>query len=246
MPQNTTSINSSESRFNPYTNNYEPMIKTFRSFAVLTSLISMTVLIRLRKKNIIYKYLGVISASDFAYSSLMLFYSSLSYFCYHGYCAKELYYLYMLFYILISEYVTSCLAFYNIILETHLSFQLMYSVLNGNYRSAKSKTSNFIILLLFFISCMLYFPVLFTHRIVEKENNTVYFSVEKTSFGETQYSKLVLTVLTFIRIISVTVVLLVINILTLIRFRRYLRRKSDLKSFKTSKKILFFLLGSKS
>jgi hypothetical protein len=250
-------VEASSSSLNPYSNQFEPFIKVLRIISILTSLINIRVLRNPKLKDVTYTYLFVISMGDLAYTSLMLFYSVLSDLCTTNQCNTFFYYIFLLLYVLISEYVTSSLAFFNIIMQVYISFQLFYRVLDGssfrsyshsNIYKSDSKTKMVIIVLLM-ISFLAYTPNLFTYHIEtvdvkrnktdDIDNNEIPFKLARTKFGKTNLSRLLLTCMTCIRIFFVIIVLLVVNICILVKFRKYMRNKTNLKYIRTSKFIYF-------
>jgi hypothetical protein len=230
----------------PYTNNFEPIIKLLRLISIVTSMISLRVLLSRKLKGDTYTILGVISIGDFAYSSLMLFYSTLSYFCAGLMCNNEFNYLFLLFFIIISEYVTSCLALFNIMTETYLTYMRLKSLTNarlGNVKSKKMKTKR-IILIIFTISFVVYVPVLFSYKIEDEKSSQLSYpfyvnKLSKTKFGKTKLQKAILMTLSLARIIFVTIVLLFLNMWTMINFRKYMEKKADLKSNSVNRSMIF-------
>jgi hypothetical protein len=213
-------------------------IMALRLLAFLLSLLNITVLASPRLKDNLYKYLMVISIADFLYSGSVFVMGVFARLCYAQdpiYCTSSMYYTFLIIYILLSEYVTSCLAFLNIVLENFITLQRI--VLISNIQSFLRTVRFRRIFLCFSLAIFsMYIPILFMSTIETIEIRDPYsghlkidYRLTGTSFGRSPLAKSIVTSLNMIRLALVTIVLLVLNILAIIKFKEYLKRKQHLR-----------------
>lgn len=238
MSTSTAAVMYSQSRRIVVENN-KTIVMILRSLALLTSLINIKILGRLRLKDSVYKYLFVITITDAVYSALLFLLGLSASICYDdspdNLCSPPVYYLFLICYILFSEFITSCLALFNILLECFLTLQRI--VIVANKRSKLNSINHKIVcgsLLLF--SILIYTPALFLNKIItieikESDSNTTRldYRMIKTSYGKSDAAVTVITVTSLFRIVMATVVLSVINIVAICKFKAYLVRKLQLK-----------------
>jgi hypothetical protein len=224
-------------------------IMALRLIAFLLSLLNTTVLASPRLKDNLYKYLMLISIADFLYSGSVFVMGVFARLCYAEdpiYCTSSVYHSFLVIYILLSEYVTSCLAFLNIVTENFITLQriVLISNMQSFLRTVSFKRVCFGLSLTIF---SIYVPVLFMSKIDTIEikdplngHSKIDYRLNGTDFGRSPLAKSIVTTLNMIRIGLVTVVLLILNILAIIKFRQYLNRKQHLSKIS----ILFLFLVS--
>jgi hypothetical protein len=114
---NLTLNNSNEFKFDKkiVTANFHTVIVILKVLALLVSLLNVYILSKLLKEKL-YRFLFVVAIADLLYYSLpFLFMICLS--DNQSQCGASFYYIYLLLFILISEYATTCLAFFSILIE---------------------------------------------------------------------------------------------------------------------------------
>jgi hypothetical protein len=139
-------------------------------------------------------------------------------------------------YKLVSEYFTSCLALFNILVEIHITCQRI-KLISKEARNNEIEHRPWIAcVIIALVSLTVYSPVLFINqaRTVEIRNETTgsiqrgYFN-EKTDFGNSSEAKLIEQMLLFTRIFLISVVLTVVNSIASIKYTAFYKRKSALK-----------------
>lgn len=182
-------------------------------FGMITNIINVIVLNKIKTKNNLFKYMLVMSGSDLLYQFLAMF-------CFIEFCTDcslNKSYLTQLFIISIDDYLTSCLAFFRILLEISISIERYLVVLN---KKCFIKFSfNSVIVISMSISLLYYLPVIFVKEITQlKELNETEnsfngeYSLQKNNFGSTIFGKLIPIILTSIRLFSGTFLLIGINL----------------------------------
>lgn len=192
------------------------------SLGSITSLINIFVLSNKKLKDPVYSYYLASSIIDFIYVTII----ALKIFITCGSpCIFRKNYLSTLIYILyFQDYLTSCLAITNILIEVFISLQRFMIISNKkfllNFRP---------ILVVIFLSvfCLIYYiPVIFLKSIQHESKDQ--YALESTKFGLSSGGKIFSIVLSLIRLIFASVVLFIINWLNLIRFRKLMVKKSNL------------------
>jgi hypothetical protein len=150
-------------------------------------------------------------------------------------------------FIMLSDYLASCLALFNISIEIFVTCQRVIIVsrdLTANEKRQRLRPWA-ICLLIFIVSLTVYSPVLLMNKVqlVEIRNETTGavrrdYSNEKNEFGRTSGGLFIIKLVTLFRMFLVTVVLTVVNIIASIKFTAFLKRKSALKETTTG---LFYL-----
>jgi hypothetical protein len=220
--------------------NSHSVVITFRVFALAFSLLSVSVLARIKSNNSLNRFLLVVSTIDALYSSLVLFLLIFVRFCASDVekCGPNGYFVFLVFFLFFSEYFTTCLQMFNIILEILLTAHriAIISSLNAFRKEVNVKLVSGCV----FLTCLsIYSPTLFTYSIknvnaAATESNTtatkVIYKLTKTAFGKSSAGVLITPVLTTTRIVLVSIVLLVLNIICVIQFKAYLRKKLKVKN----------------
>jgi hypothetical protein len=179
---------------------------------------------------------------DFLYSALILVMYFFICLPSDNTCGPTILFLNRLLYIAISEYLTSCFALANILIEVFLTLQRTVLLSKNATWFLKNTDVMRVCLVVFLVSFFYYLPVLFMHKIVTvrgfEHNRSVIldFKLEQTWFGMHSLTKTLAAVLSSIRIFLVTVVLLVLNVMTVFKFNQYLNR--NFKSKHTRKIML--------
>jgi hypothetical protein len=202
-----------------------------RFLALFVSLLNASILANKKLKNSFYKYQFATAVADSLFSLLVL--SSLVFNCPPAKCTTSTKVLMNhLAYILNSEYLSSCMAFFNILMEIFLTVQRIFAVRTSHvfWRSLRVKQVIFALLL---VSFAYYSPVLFYNKIIPVEDfrlpSNSSYALLSTEFGKTRLAKLILISLTSIRISLVTVVLFILNLMAIVKFKTYFQNKLILK-----------------
>ena len=226
-------------------------LMNLRFLAFVVSFLNICVLMnhKLRKKDSLYRFLLIISIVDALYSATILTLGSFARICYAEnpvYCSSSTYHKFLISYIILSEYITTALAFFNVILENFITLQRIIIISNLQFlRRVSVKVVCFVFLLISFI---VYTPILWFNKIekIEIINGTqtllVDYKLTKTNFSQTTLAKTIVTSLSMTRLVLVTLFLLILNIIAIAKFRAYIKRKSDLT--KCCCKFFFFFFLS--
>jgi hypothetical protein len=212
-----------------------------RIFSIMTSVLTIIILNKMKTKIPVYKYIRFMTYSDLIYISLLFIFRMLELLCTknpaHG--CPSIQYSYLLAYVWISDFFTSCLAFFNILVEIFIQLHRTLVVLNRLSAAkfvSKCKWASFYFSL---VALLVYTPVLFMKRIELKSlngnnSNTTElkeYHLVRTEFGKSNVSHNLLNSINFIRIFLIICILLVLNLVILIRFRIFLKkRKLDLNA----------------
>lgn len=210
------------------------LFTTLRVIAILTSILNIIVFLNPMLKDSTYRLLLISSVNDLAYSLMVVvLFLIRDPFCIIFCSLSNQYFRYWL-YIIIEDYLTSCLFMMNILIELLQSFK-RYFVISNNKNSNTLSVFYFVIYF-FLFSFIFYSPVVFLNKVVFV-NNTNEYKVELTQFGISKFGRLIPFFLSLIRLTLATIVLFVLNVLTFVRFKKYFNRKSFLSeqnSFKNS------------
>jgi hypothetical protein len=183
----------------------------------------------------LFRYLLAMSVSDFVYSLSMVMMIPLSTACFW---VKEnnkdedvditICYVFYKHNLLFQEYLTSCLALFNIILEIIVTCQRI-RLLSREARSENMSRPWVVCVLAFGFSLAFYSPVLFMNEVyaVETRNETTSavrrdYLYGKTKFGKSVEGLFLAKLLALVRIILVTVVLTIANIIASIKFTAFI------------------------
>nr|QVK45840.1 G protein-coupled receptor [Proales similis] len=188
---------------------------------------------KLRLEHEIFMFMKLISLVDLFY----LIFMALSFLprC-QPWCRFSDDYLVQLYLLTIDYYLTSCMAIFNILIDLTISVQRFLIV--SNVKVFEKLRFWRIVIPIGLVSLVYYTPELFTKRIVQVQlsdtergaNSTrIGFALEPNAFGETQASRLILSMLGIIRGPVSLVILLIVNAGTIIQFRSLLERKKRLR-----------------
>jgi hypothetical protein len=152
-----------------------------------------------------------------------------------------------LYYLVIAEYLTSCMAMFNLFIQIFLSIQRILIVTNKKFLQNASICK--VILTLLLLSLIFYIPVLTVLTIVNEKYNTKannesldesLYSVVSTDFGKSSAGTSVKTLVQVGRISIATVIFGIVNFLNYIAFRRFLNKRTKLLSVcKSSNKSIY-------
>jgi hypothetical protein len=212
--------------------NNSSFMMSLRLAIIVISFVNVSVLANKKLKDSFFKYLLIMSLVDIAYVALI----SIMYFTVctgnpGGMCGTDWDYVNLLIYIVFSEFLTSALALFNILLEIFLTVQRIFQISFNKSRLHKLSVFK-TCLILFSISLVYYSPTLAMNRIdtVYRENGTRRaYVLSKTPFSKTNLGVALVTGMTVCRIALVTVVLTIVNIVAMIKFNAFLHRKSKLE-----------------
>jgi hypothetical protein len=196
-------------------------------------LVNLSVLLSKKLKDSMYTFLSIMAFIDTLYvlCTMSLIWTQ----CPReepNECSPYLYLANLILFIAASEYLTSCMALFNILLEIFLTMQRIFLISNTRiYRNASVKKVCSILLL---TSLAFYSPVLFIYNITSSYTKNANGSQEisfkrvRTEFGKTYYAKWTLIVLNSTRVALVMVVLLVLNVTAIVKFNVYFEQKAQL------------------
>ena len=146
-------------------------------------------------------------------------------------------YLFLLCHIAILEYLTSCMAIFNLIAQIILSTQRILLILNKQIFQNISPYRGIAVITI--ISLVYYIPVLTIQKIdlVTKNNMTTNYTnqineqnyaIVSTDFGRTSFGKTIRTILSIGRIVLATVILSVVNMINYYLFKKFFDKKINL------------------
>ena len=214
------------------------IIPVICSFGIFTNILNIMVFLSPKLKDQSFKYLLAISISDLIYLSIcsITFYIFCASFCsFNQTLASKIVNLYLF------DYFTSCLAIYSILIEIFLSLQRFFILINKPL--SKKFTFKTVLVTLFLISIIYYFPIILLKDIVtsvDRQNSTLSnvsyasfkpsYSLVNSDIGKTSVGEVFPRVLTLIRIICVSLLLPIINTLIVIQFKKRFGKRYQKKS----------------
>jgi hypothetical protein len=227
----------------------DTIILICESMGVCTSIINIIVFLNKKLRvNTIFKVLTVMSIADFFYLGLShIKYISKLYCASNDMfkCLSKMKQIDHIFYLIVDQYITSCLAIFNIMIEIYLTIDRLLMVCNSHW--LKKIKTKIMIEVIGGIAIFYYLPVFFLWTVVEEvyivqETGQIasIYSQLPSPFGDSAAGKSIPITLSFIRVFNVTIVLLTLNVINIIKFRSYFAKKSNIK-FKPTSKILIFL-----
>lgn len=136
-------------------------------FGVLTNALNILVFVNHQMKDVSFKYMMAISISDLFYLAIL----SISFISYCDDCSINRKYSLQMYVFYLDQYLTRCMAIFNILAEISLSIQRYMVLINKPF--IKKRTHKWLLLILFLFSLVYYFPMLFFKHIVynEYQNN---------------------------------------------------------------------------
>lgn len=210
----------------------EPNIKVAEFFfsalsliGATTSFINTILFLNLRLKDNVYKYYLISSIVDFSYMLIISFDVLLN--CgtpcdlLNGNSLEKTIYT-----IVFDDYLTSCLAIFNLIVELFVTIQRY--LLISKHKTLQNQKPFRLMLLISVVSLVYYLPVLCLKKIIYSENNG--YKLVYTSLGDSKIGRIIPIFLSTIRFFIGSCLLLIINIFTVIKFKVYLREKNLIKA----------------
>lgn len=196
-----------------------------RLIAVTTSILNIIVFLNPVLKDSTYRLLLITSIIELIYSFLLaMYYFIQEPFCIFL-CTSGNQFIRCLLIILVENYLTSCLFVMNILIELWQSLKRLFLI--SNKKSVEKITVPIAMIIICFVSCIFYAPVMFLKKIVYS-NETQHYKLENTEFGKTDFGRLIPFILSIIRLQLATTILIFLNIFTFFRFKKYFMRKSIL------------------
>lgn len=192
-------------------------------FGTITVSLSISIFVNKSLKDRTYRFLLIEATVDFFYISMM---GSSSLINCGSPCQSRSNTLWaQLIRLCIYDYLTSCLAINNILIEIFISIERLCIVSNKCYFQKLSFQP--VVFTIGIFSLLFYTPVLFLESISNLGNGN--YQLATTNFGNSEIGRLIPSVLTAIRLLLATVFLFSINVITLIKFKRHLNKKLKLK-----------------
>jgi hypothetical protein len=138
--------------------------------------------------------------------------------------------------LLLSEYFTSCLALFNILIEIVITCQRIGLISRGNRIESRNRAW-LVCATLFAASLAIYTPVLFINEVdvVETISNQTTnllerdYTYRKTEFGKSTSGYIVFKIIIIFRVTLVTVVLSIVNVIASVKFTSFFKRKHAIK-----------------
>jgi hypothetical protein len=208
------------------------VVEFMRMVSMITSVLTVVILNKLNTKITVYKYIRFTTYSDLIYTGLLFLFRLLELRCTknpaHG--CPTIQYSYLLAYVWISDFFTSCLAFFNILMEIFIQLHRTLIVLNRLPAFKFISTCKWASLFMLIVSLLVYTPVLFMKRIELKPSDGYTtrpneYHLVRTEFGKSKLSQLILDIINFVRIFLVIGVIFVLNLIIMIRFRLFLKKR---------------------
>ena len=207
------------------------------TFGIITNGLNISVFLHSKMKDISFKYMLAISASNVLYNFLLLY----GYIIYCEDCDLNKSFGTQVFKIIVNNHLASCLAIFSNLIEIYLSLQ-RYFILK-NKKTLQAISFKQVLLLLSLISLVYYIPALFCYDIVKKEiysfnqtlaNSTIY-ATELNVFSRSLFGKSLTISLLSLRIFLSSVLLSLINISNAVMFRHRFHTRAVLKLRNRSK-----------
>ena len=189
-------------------------------FGMITNILNIIIFLNSQMKDSSFKYMLAISISDLFYLSIL----SYQFIGYCDECSFNRNYLLQIYTFVFDQYLSRCLAIFNILAEIFLSIQRYTVLINRQY--LRQTTHKWLIISLFVISLLFYMPLLFFKQIIEIKNSLNFTSdvsgssLQYNQLGESYIGEIIPIILTSIRIFLGTFILTAINILNATELRR--------------------------
>jgi hypothetical protein len=240
---------------NSVTEKHKHILMVLRGFGVLTGFLNVSVLVNPKLKDPLFKYLLVISIVDTTYSLMIYFLSFLNSLCFplrHEICGPIFLLIFRVLFMLMSDFLTSSLAFMNILLEIFLTLQRVLMITNTRSVLRDASVAR-VCWTLFSVSVLVYFPFLFTNkveRVVPTSSWSPWMSGNsssgyeyrrvKSEFGNSTYAFWFQVTVNVIRMCLVLVVLPILNCLAIIKFHAYFQHKYITRKISKLIRIFFY------
>lgn len=186
--------------------------------------LNITVFLNPKMKDPTFKYMLAMSISNLFYNGFLSYAIAL----YCSECSISKTYGTQVFVIFIDHYLTSCLAIFSNLVEIILSLQRYFILTNNIY--SKNISYRWAISIIAFISFVFYLPSLFSDKIAETNNTTIYYTVVPNEFGKSTTAVHIGIAWSVIRIILSSIILSSINILNVIEFRKLSKKRIKLRT----------------
>lgn len=187
-------------------------------FGCLTNGISIAVFLNPQMKDISFKYMLVVSMSDFMNLAL----NSYTFMSFCEECPQNKYYSTQFHRLYLSRYLAGCFALLSVATEVFLSYQRYMILLNK--KQLKLRSHFLIIVILLVISLIIHTPFALDRDIVSiKENNTnqtIGYELKPNAIDCSVAYKVITFLVVILRQILGTVVLSVINLLNVFEMRK--------------------------
>jgi hypothetical protein len=232
---------------NSVTEKHKQILMALRAFGILASLLNVSVLVNPKLKDTIFKYLLVIAIVDTTYSLMIYLLGFLNSLCFplrHEICGPTFLFTFRVLFIFMSDFLTSSLAFVNILLEIFLTLQRVLMITNTRSALRDAGVAR-VCWTLFFVSLLFYFPFLFMNKVervaptsslspmMSGSSSSGYeYQRVKSEFGNSTPAFWFQTTVNVIRICLVLVVLPILNCVAIIKFRAYFQRKYRVKKIR--------------
>ena len=187
-------------------------------FACITNMFSIIIIISIKYKTQLFKYILVISLTSFAYSILWTITDLLELFlpdCYTKFVIL----------IIMNEYFITCLAMMIVFIDVYISLQRLLILMNKTWLDKVSFTKSII----FFLALMLlyYLPIFAEFKIAPVDNST--YTLESTEYARSDLGITIRLILTSFRVMCLIIVLPFINICSSLVLKRHLNKKMKIK-----------------
>jgi hypothetical protein len=220
------------------------LIKVTSIFCCLTNIIVFSQ--KIMRKKTLFQYMLVMSVSDLIYSVSMIIIVPIAMGCswekknfqFENQADLQVCHILYTLFIWVSDFLTSCLAFFNIILEIFVTCQRIRLISTGSVKNQKRQKHRPLIVftLVFAVSLAIYSPVMFMNEVKceELRNETTgsvrkdYF-YKKTAFGKSNEGLYIVESITALRVFLVIVVLTVVNIVAAVIYAAFYKRKRAMK-----------------
>lgn len=188
----------------------------------VSSLINISVLTNPRLKDTVYKYFLASSIIDLFYTVIIALKIFIT-------CGTECDNIRknqlstMVYILYFQDYLTSCFAINNILIEIFVSLQRFFIISNRKMMQHLKPLK--VVLGIFMFTLVYYSPLMFMKEITSFNNN---FKLENTQFGTSSIGRVISVILTLTRLFLASVFLFAINWLNLVKFNRLMRKKMNL------------------
>jgi hypothetical protein len=210
-------------------------------FGVITNSINIAVFVNPQLKDPTYRYMLCHSLSNFSYLTILVF--SIMSSC-GAFCETSRTFSIRVYSLVFSEYFTSSLALFSILIDINLSLQ-RYLIIS-NSRIFKIFRFKMVVPVCFAFAVAFYLPILSVYQIVpiisQSTNQTISFSLVLNSFGRTSFGRFIPIFLTCVRIFLATVVLGIVNILSANKFYRHFKLRKNRMIFPSASGNNFYFL----
>lgn len=229
-------LNASHIKSNSHINVEEIIFGFLSLIGTFTSFISSLIFWKLRNKDQVYKYYLISSILDTFYMLAISFDVLIA--C-GAPCDKfsQTSLFRVLYLIILYDYLTSCIAIFNILIEIFVTTQRYFLI--SKKKNLQNLHPNLVMLVAAIFSLFYYTPIIFLKKICFVVNTG--YKLVYTNFGLSKIGRLVPIVLSSIRLILASVILLIANAFTLKEFKNYLKQKRIMKFSEFSTNIVIAL-----